>query len=107
MARIPLLTNKEDVAEDKQHIVEEIMGSRGGRISGPFSVLLHNPEAAGRSAHLGSALRFESTLPDALREVAINTAARVVWSCKAGAVPRCDAGDIGCDCKPAAAGFHF
>jgi len=45
MARIPLLTNKEDVAEDKQHIVEEIMGSRGGRISGPFSVLLHNPEA--------------------------------------------------------------
>jgi 4-carboxymuconolactone decarboxylase len=76
MARIPLLTNKEDVSEDKQHIVEEIMGSRGGRISGPFSVLLHNPEAAGRSAHLGSALRFESTLPDDLREVAINTAAR-------------------------------
>ena len=76
MARIPLLTEKEDVPEDQQHIVEEIMGSRGGRISGPFAVLLHNPEAAGRAAHLGSTLRFDSTLPDDLREIAINTAAR-------------------------------
>lgn len=77
MARIPQLTTKEDVPQEHQHIVEEIMGSRGGRISGPFSVLLHNPEAAGRSAHLGSALRFDSTtLTKDLLEIAINTAAR-------------------------------
>jgi 4-carboxymuconolactone decarboxylase len=39
-------------------------------------VLLHSPEVAGRAAHLGAFLRFESSLPEDLREIAINTAAR-------------------------------
>ncbi|MCI0439633.1 MAG: carboxymuconolactone decarboxylase family protein, partial [Chloroflexi bacterium] len=75
MARIHQITGKEDVPKDKHHIVDSIVGSRG-RVSGPFSVLLHSPEVAGRAAHLGAYLRFDSTLPDGLREVAINTAAR-------------------------------
>ncbi|MGH2544724.1 MAG: carboxymuconolactone decarboxylase family protein [Ardenticatenaceae bacterium] len=75
MARIPQISGKEDVPQDKHHIVDSIIGSRG-RVSGPFSVLLHSPEVAGRAAHLGAYLRFESTLPGDLREIAINTAAR-------------------------------
>jgi len=48
-------------------------------------VLLHSPEIAGRVAHLGAYIRFDSTLPGAERELAICTAARecdcqYVWS---------------------------
>ena len=75
MARIPQISGKDQVSEEHHPIVDSIASSRG-RISGPFSVLLHSPEVAGRAAHLGSYIRFESTLPDDLREVAINTAAR-------------------------------
>jgi 4-carboxymuconolactone decarboxylase len=84
MARVPQITSKDQVAPDKQHIVDEIAGSRG-RVSGPFSVLLHSPEIAGRVAHLGAYIRFDSTLSGAERELAICTAARecdcqYVWS---------------------------
>lgn len=75
MARIPQISGKDEVAEEYHHIVDSISSSRG-RISGPFSVLLHSPEVAGRAAHLGAYIRFDSTLPGDLREVAINTAAR-------------------------------
>ena len=75
MARIHQISGKEDVPADKHHIVDSIIGSRS-RISGPFSVLLHSPEVAGRAAHLGAYIRFESILPADLREIAINTAAR-------------------------------
>ncbi len=84
MARVPQITSKDQVAPDKQHIVDAIAGSRG-RVSGPFAVLLHSPEIADRVAHLGAYIRFESTLSGAERELAICTAARecdcqYVWS---------------------------
>ena len=75
MARIPQITSKDDVAPDKAHIFDAITESRG-RISGPFSVLLHSPEVAGRAAHLGSYIRFESTLSSPDRELAIITTSR-------------------------------
>ncbi len=75
MARIPQISGKDEVAKEFHSIVDSISSSRG-RISGPFSVLLHSPEVAGRAAHLGAYIRFDSTLPSDLREVAINTAAR-------------------------------
>ena len=60
---------------NKQHIYDEIAGSRGS-VRGPFSVLLHSPEVARRVAHLGSYIRFESTLSSAEQELAIITTAR-------------------------------
>ena len=75
MARIKQLTDVTDIDEEFHHIVKEIIGSRG-RISGPFSVLLHSPEIAGRAAHLGEFIRFESTLNDDIRELAIIGAAK-------------------------------
>ena len=39
-------------------------------------MLLNSPEVAGRAAHLGSYLRFESSLDPVLREIAILTTAR-------------------------------
>ena len=75
MARLPQITTREDVAPDHRHIVDGIAESRG-RISGPFAMLLHSPEIAGRAAHLGAYIRFDSILDPALRELAIITAAR-------------------------------
>ena len=75
MARITQITERTQVDDDKRHIFDAIASSRG-RVSGPFSVLLNSPEVAGRAAHLGSYIRFESTLSPDQRELAIITTAR-------------------------------
>ncbi len=75
MARITQITERNQVDDDKQHIFDSIATSRG-RVSGPFSVLLNSPEVAGRAAHLGAYIRFESTLTPDQRELAIITTAR-------------------------------
>ena len=75
MTRLEQLTQRTDVSEQHKEIFDQIVGSRG-RISGPFSVLLHSPEVAGRAAHLGAYPRFESVLPDDIRETSIITAAK-------------------------------
>ena len=75
MLRVPRITERSQVADEHGEIFDSITSSRG-RVSGPFSVLLNSPETAGRAAHLGAYLRFDSTLPDDQRELAIITAAR-------------------------------
>ncbi len=75
MARITQVTTKDQVPPDKHDIFDAIAASRG-RVSGPFSVLLNSPEIAGRAAHLGAYIRFESTLAPAERELAIITTSR-------------------------------
>ena len=75
MARLDSITEKNQVPAEKHDIFDSIVGSRG-RVSGPFSMLLHSPEVAGRAAHLGAYIRFESVLPADHRELAILTAAR-------------------------------
>ena len=73
--RVPYLTDREQVAEDGREHYDSIAESRGG-VRGPFAVLLSSPEVAGRIGHLGAYVRYESGLPDAVRELAIVTTAR-------------------------------
>ena len=75
MTRVPQITRKDQVPADKADIFDSIASSRG-QVSGPFSVLLNSPEVAGRAAHLGTYIRFESTLSPADRELAIITTSR-------------------------------
>ncbi len=75
MARITQITERDQVADEHKAIFDSIAESRG-RVSGPFSVLLNSPEIAGRAAHLGAYIRFDSTLEPHQRELAIITAAR-------------------------------
>jgi 4-carboxymuconolactone decarboxylase len=75
MPRIPELIERDSLPAKDQPIFDSIAASRG-RVGPPFSLLLHSPEAAGRIAHLGAYLRFESTLPAVDRELAILVAAR-------------------------------
>ncbi len=75
MTRIPEIMSREEIAEDKRYLFDAIVGSRG-RMVAPFSLLLYSPEVAGRVAHLGAYLRYESTLPPACRELAVLATAR-------------------------------
>lgn len=75
MTRIPQLTNRDQVAAEAWPIFDAITASRGN-VRGPFSVLMHSPEVAGRTAHLGTFVRFESSLTPPIRELTVMTAAR-------------------------------
>ncbi|HXV49662.1 MAG TPA: carboxymuconolactone decarboxylase family protein [Candidatus Binatia bacterium] len=75
MARIATIDKREDLAEENQKIYDAIAQSRGV-VGGPWRALLHSPELALRTMHLGSYLRFESTLDHKVIEFAALVAAR-------------------------------
>ena len=88
MARLPLITSKDQVAPKDHAVVDDIVKSRGG-IHGPFNMFLHSPELAGRVAHLGAFVRFEGSLDMRVRVLAAMTAAReldavYVWGAQTG-----------------------
>ena len=76
MARVPVITSRDDLPREAQPIFDEIAASRGGRMAGPFPALLNSPEIARRIARTGAYIRFESTLPNDINELAAITTAR-------------------------------
>lgn len=76
MPRVPLLNSRELVPEASLEVFDEIIASRG-RITPTFGVMLHSPELSRRVAHLGTLIRFESSLPVPVREMAALTAAHI------------------------------
>ena len=92
MARLPLITSKDQVAEKDRAIVDSIVASRGA-LQGPFTMFLHCPELAGRLAHLGAFVRFEGSLDMRVRVLAAMTVARefeavYVWGAQTGGARR-------------------
>jgi len=88
MPRIATITRKSDLPVEGQAAWDAIAQSRG-HVVGPFTVLLHSPELATRTASIGAYLRFESTLSATDRELAILGVARAL-DCRfewAGHVP--------------------
>ena len=88
MARIARIEKKDDLSPEHHGVFDAIAESRG-RVQGPFPMLLHNPELAGRVAHLGAYVRFEMGLSQKLKELVILTVARELdcgfeWSVHAG-----------------------
>ena len=75
MARIATITKKEELATDGQKVFDAIAQSRGV-VGGPWLALLHSPEMAQRTMHLGSYVRFESTLEHKVLEFTALVAAR-------------------------------
>ncbi|QDX41660.1 carboxymuconolactone decarboxylase family protein [Salarchaeum sp. JOR-1] len=73
--RVPYVESREELPEPQREHYDRITASRDSVI-GPFGVLLHSPVLAGRVADLGSYLRFESALPEGLRELAIVVSGR-------------------------------
>ena len=88
MARLTPITSKNQVAAKDHAIVDGIVASRGA-LQGPFTMFLHNPELAGRLAHLGAYVRFEGSLDMRVRVLAAMTVAReldavYVWGAQTG-----------------------
>jgi 4-carboxymuconolactone decarboxylase len=75
MARIATIDKKEDLAPENQKVYDAIAQSRGV-VGGPWRALLHSPEIAHRTMHLGSYVRFESSLEKKLIEMTALVAAR-------------------------------
>jgi 4-carboxymuconolactone decarboxylase len=75
MARIATITNREELAPDHQKVFDAIAQSRGV-VGGPWLALLHSPELAQRTQHLGTYVRFESTLDHKVVELTALVSAR-------------------------------
>jgi len=75
MARIATIDKKADLAAQDQKVYDAIAESRGV-VGGPWRALLHSPELAQRTMHLGSYVRFESSLDRRLLELSALVAAR-------------------------------
>jgi 4-carboxymuconolactone decarboxylase len=75
MARLPDILGA--LPPDAQKVYDRITAKRG-KIGGPYVPLMHHPVLAERVSDLGEYLRFGSTLPGDLRELAILITARHV-----------------------------
>jgi 4-carboxymuconolactone decarboxylase len=76
--RLPMLPEARMTAAQKAVVQALLSGPRGGT-RGPFAALLRSPVVADRVQSLGAFLRFESSIPPALNELAILVTARE-WS---------------------------
>ena len=59
------------LTDDQQAAVEELVASRRGAVIGPFIPALRSPELTRRLQRLGEYVRYDSALPQKLREMAI------------------------------------
>jgi 4-carboxymuconolactone decarboxylase len=60
----------------QKEVHDEIVGGRRGRFGGPFQLLIRSPEVCRHLSRLGEYLRWGSSLPPALSELAICLTAR-------------------------------
>jgi len=73
--RFPELS-RQQMTETQQRVHGAIAAGPRGAVRGPFAALLHSPELADRVQKVGEHLRFASSLPARLRELAILINAR-------------------------------
>ncbi len=70
MSRIPELS-AESMSDQQREVVDEIVAGPHGRIVGPYPAWLQSPELARRARSLSEIIRFRSSLPEPLKELAI------------------------------------
>jgi 4-carboxymuconolactone decarboxylase len=76
MARLDPIP-RERMTEDQIRINDEISAKRsGGQASGPFGLWLRTPELADRANKFGSYLRYDTSVPQRLVELAVLAIAR-------------------------------
>jgi 4-carboxymuconolactone decarboxylase len=73
MPRLPEIFERDALPEDQREVHDYLVKTRGA-VSGGFAPFLHSPELVARVAHLGTYIRFESTLPAKTRELLALTA---------------------------------
>src|SRR5712672_1877113 len=78
--RFPKLTT-EEMTPAQREVAAEIAAGPRGEVRGPFIAWIHHPELARRLQALGEQLRWKSTLPPQLIELAVLICARR-WTCQ-------------------------
>jgi 4-carboxymuconolactone decarboxylase len=74
MSRLPQLAT-EELSEEARAVQEAILRSRGS-LAGPFAAWLQSPTVADRAQALGEVVRYHTSLPPRLSELAILITAR-------------------------------
>lgn len=75
MGRIPFPT-PESMSPEQRAVFDEVVKGPRGMVVGPLRAALHSPELADRWQKLGEVLRYRTTLPAKLNELAILVTAR-------------------------------
>ncbi len=76
MVRVPYV-NREDMDTEGQKIYDKIREDRNtAEVGLQFRALLNSPQAAGHLTSMGAELRFQSSMPENLKELAIILVAR-------------------------------
>ncbi len=65
-----------EMSPAQQRVRDQIVAGKRGRFGGPFELLIRAPEICGLASQLGEHLRWGTSLPDRLSELAIITTAR-------------------------------
>ena len=73
--RLPPLS-PEEMTPRQREVAEAIAGGPRGGLRGPFQAWLRSPEVADRFQRVGEYVRFQSSIPPALNELAILVTAR-------------------------------
>lgn len=79
MSRLPPLTEADMSAQQREVVAAIAGGPRGGYPGGPFEAWLRSPILADRAQALGEYVRYKTTLPTRLTELAILVTARI-WT---------------------------
>lgn len=66
----------DSLTDEQQRAVDEVAAGPRGKLIEPFVPMLRAPELMNRVQRIGEYLRYQSSLPDALRELAILVVAR-------------------------------
>jgi len=80
MARFPKL-GTEEMTPEQREVAAQISAGPRGEVRGPYIALLHHPALAQHLQALGEQLRWKSTLPAHLVELAVLVTARQ-WTCQ-------------------------
>jgi 4-carboxymuconolactone decarboxylase len=69
----------EEMTPEQRGMAENLLAGPRKGMRGPFSALLYSPETGDQAQKLGAQVRFQNSLPDPLKELAILVVARF-WS---------------------------
>jgi AhpD family alkylhydroperoxidase len=99
--RVEPITRPDQLVETHRSVLDAVMKDRGGRVPGPFRMLLHSPALCRRHLDVGTHLRTRSRLEPAATELAIIASARekdcpYVWAAHAPAARKAGVSDAAC-----------
>jgi 4-carboxymuconolactone decarboxylase len=75
MSRIPE-PSPDIMSPEQRRVYDAIVGLRGGHMPAPYRPALHSPELCDKWQQMGELLRYRTSLPTRLSELAILTVAR-------------------------------